>query len=283
MRPLSRPHFRLHFLLNRRRYHQPSYQLSGYHALITGASRGIGLTTAHLLASLGCTLTLISRSSPALSSALSSLPNPDLHTTIPGDISQRTFWSSLHEKLPKTQRLDILINAAGITHQSLFVRTSEDVIDDVVRTNLVGTMLAAKWAGKRMVRQGRKHERDQDKVSSAVGKGVIINIASLLGVQGGYGSAVYAASKAGVVGFTRSLAAEMGLSGVRVNAVLPGYVNTDMTDAMTAEAREQAVSRIPLKRFGETGEVAEAVLFLIMNGYAHNCVLNLDGGLSATK
>ncbi|KAF2227075.1 hypothetical protein BDZ85DRAFT_174787, partial [Elsinoe ampelina] len=237
-------------------------------ALITGASRGIGLSTAHLLASHGCHLTLIARTPSTLSTALSTLPSPapssPPHRVVAGDISSRSFWHDLDKTIPRQERVDVLVNSAGISHQSLFLRTSEDLVEQVVGTNLMGCLWGAKWAGKRMV-----------------GKGVIVNVASLLGTHGGMGSAAYAASKAGVVGFTRALAAELGPSGVRVNAVLPGYVQTDMTDAMTPEAREQAAARIPLKRFGTADEVADAVLFLIQNGYAHNCVLNLDGGLSA--
>ncbi|KAF2152422.1 NAD(P)-binding protein [Myriangium duriaei CBS 260.36] len=243
---------------------------SGPHAIITGASRGIGRSIAHHLAQQGYTLTLISRNPDVLTSTASSLPNASTHTTLPGDISSRTFWSSLPKSLGP---IDVLVNAAGLTHASPFLRTSEDLVEDVVRTNLLGTMWGCRAVGRRMMRQ--PHHGDK-------GRGVIVNVASLLGVQGGVGSAAYAASKAGVVGFTRALAAELGPAGIRVNAVLPGYVGTDMTDAMAAEARDQALSRIPLKRFGTADEVADSVSFLIRNAYAHNCVLNLDGGLSAT-
>ncbi|KAB8293914.1 hypothetical protein EYC80_009387 [Monilinia laxa] len=112
-------------------------------------------------------------------------------------------------------------------------------------------------------------------------EGCIINISSLLGIKGGRGSAAYAASKAGVLGLTRALAAEMGGSGIRVNAIVPGYIETDMTRAMTDIARKEALNAIPLSRFGDASEIADAAVFLATNKYANNCVLNLDGGLSA--
>ncbi|KFY85662.1 hypothetical protein V500_08229 [Pseudogymnoascus sp. VKM F-4518 (FW-2643)] len=111
--------------------------------------------------------------------------------------------------------------------------------------------------------------------------GCIINIASLLGVKGGRGSSVYAASKAGILGFTRALAAEAGPSGVRVNAVVPGYIETEMTSGMDPALFESTKNAIPLQRFGTAEEVADAAFFLAANQYANNCTLNLDGGLSA--
>lgn len=211
--------------------------LSGLHAIVTGASRGIGLSIAQLLASRGASLTLISRSAASLDSAHSSLPNPSQHHVLAGDVSSRSFWNEL--KLDKNERVDLLVNSAGISHQSLYLRTSEDLIENVVQTNLMGTMWACKSVGRKMLRQRSLAEDgkdgdgaggEKDKVRRAIGRGVIVNVASLLGVHGGLGSAAYAASKAGVVGFTRALAAELGPSGIRVNTVLPGYVSTDMTD-----------------------------------------------------
>ncbi|TVY22801.1 3-oxoacyl-[acyl-carrier-protein] reductase [Lachnellula hyalina] len=115
-------------------------------------------------------------------------------------------------------------------------------------------------------------------------EGCIINVASLLGLKGGKGSAAYAASKAGVIALTRALAAELGEKNVRVNVIVPGYVETSMTrgTVMTPDAHSAALNAIPLKRFGLPSEIADAAVFLATNKYASNCVLNLDGGLSAT-
>ncbi|KAK4983735.1 hypothetical protein LTR66_006087 [Elasticomyces elasticus] len=172
---------------------------------------------------------------------------------------------------------DVLVNAAGVTHSSFLVRMSEAQIHEILQTNLTGTILASRWAAKNMLRNKKSGSGLSD-----MDRGCIINVASLLGLQGGAGSSVYAASKAGVLGFTRALASELGPAGIRVNAIVPGYVETDMTDSMSAKAREDALARIPLKRFGVVDEIAEAAVLLATNRYANNCVLNLDGGMSAT-
>lgn len=138
------------------------------------------------------------------------------HHVACGDVSEHEFWKTL--KLPG-DGVDVLVNAAGITHASLLLRTTPSSIQSIVQTNLMGTMWASQIMAKKMLRNK----------PSDTGKGCIINIASLLAIHGGAGSAAYAASKAGVVGLTRALAAELGPAGVRVNCVLPGYVETDMT------------------------------------------------------
>lgn len=155
--------------------------------------------------------------------------------------------------------------------------------------------LRGKQVGLRAQRSdGPEQQSKEIEVSNAP---VIINVSSLLGVQGGYGAVAYAASKAGVLGFTRALAAEYAAHGVRVNAIVPGYVETDMTRGTSFKGRSystlvelkssldlntsELAQRIPLGRFGKPEEVAQAALFLAQNQYAHNCILNLDGGLSA--
>ncbi|GAB7338710.1 hypothetical protein MBLNU457_5428t1 [Dothideomycetes sp. NU457] len=254
---------------------------------VTRGSRGIGHAIASTFADLGASCTLVGRNSSTLETATSSLANPFSgdHTYITGDISSADFWSKLSlpyksssdhgpSKRPRDRRIDVLINAAGVTHSSLLLRTTETQINEVIQTNLMGTLWASRAIGKKMLRQAADEGSGE--------KGCIINISSLLAVHSGIGAAAYAASKAGVGGLTRALAAELGGSGIRVNAVLPGYVQTDMTDAMTEEAREKARNRIPLKRLGTPSEVADATVFLAANAYANNCILNLDGGLSAT-
>ncbi|MCJ1433452.1 hypothetical protein MMC27_002814 [Xylographa pallens] len=144
-------------------------------------------------------------------------------------------------------------------------------VEQVIQTNLMGTIWGCQIIAKAMIRQHREPSNTA----------CIINVASLLGIKGGRGSTVYAASKAGVLGLTRSLAAELGPSNIRVNAIVPGYVATSMTEAMTQEARSAALQSIPQKRFGTPEEIADAAIFLATNAYASNCVLNLDGGLSA--
>jgi NAD(P)-dependent dehydrogenase (short-subunit alcohol dehydrogenase family) len=268
------------------------------HVLITGGSRGIGLSIAKLFSHHSYRCTLISRSEASLQSAISHLhPCNPPHAYIAGDITLRSpgteFWSSTPDRafasvLPRPRgsenagsKIDVLVNCAGMSQARLFSQMGADDIHDILTLNLEAMMLGTRF----LIRQGylRGERRGQstgtDTVEGAGRKGpVIINVASLLGVSGGYGAVAYAASKAGVLGFTRALAAEYIAHGVRVNAIVPGYVGTDMTAKLD---EEQLQKRIPLGRFGEPKEIAEAALFLANNQYAHNCVLNLDGGLSA--
>lgn len=194
--------------------------LKGTFSIITGASRGIGRAIATTFANKGSQCLLIGRDEAALKETQSQCTSSSSqdHSIQTGDIGTRDFWTSI--SLPKFASSTpapqlILVNAAGITHASLLLRTSPSQIESVIQTNLMGTLWGSQIIGKQMLRQK---------------SGVIVNIASLLAIHGGAGSAAYAASKAGVVGLTRALAAELGSAGVRVNAVLPGYVKSDMTE-----------------------------------------------------
>ncbi|KAK4995080.1 hypothetical protein LTR66_005035 [Elasticomyces elasticus] len=268
--------------------------LENAHCVVTGGSRGIGLGIAKALALHGAACLLVGKNKLKLESAVQELDDLSLsrarqredgeerpgpkHLFTHGDINNGTdIWNSVSDAMKVSWAAsspDVLVNAAGVTHSSFLVRMSEAQIHEILQTNLTGTILASRWAAKNMLRN-KKSGSDMD-------HGCIINVASLLGLQGGAGSSVYAASKAGVLGFTRALASELGPAGIRVNAIVPGYVETDMTDSMSAKAREEALARIPLKRFGVVDEIAEAAVLLATNRYANNCVLNLDGGMSAT-
>ncbi|OBT65584.1 hypothetical protein VE03_05577 [Pseudogymnoascus sp. 23342-1-I1] len=224
------------------------------HVIITGASGGIGRAIASRFASEGAKCTLIGRTESKLQASLRELSALRDHRIVVGDVGKEAFWKDLAKKMKEDKdHCDVLVNAAGITHYSLLVRTPAARVDEVIDTNLRGTILGC----------------------------CIINISSLLGVKGGRGSSVYAASKAGVLGFTRALAAEAGPAGVRVNAVVPGYIETEMTSGMEPALFESTKNAIPLQRFGTAEEVADAAFFLAANQYANNCTLNLDGGLSA--
>jgi NAD(P)-dependent dehydrogenase (short-subunit alcohol dehydrogenase family) len=268
------------------------------HVLITGGSRGIGLSIARLFAQNAYRCTLIARSEPTLLTATASLaPLPShlpvapytaittAHGHIAGDITAGShFWSTnpslpFGAHLPKgddASRIDVVVNCAGVTQSSLFVKTSDEDVERIVDTNLSALMRGTRFLLRQRYIRGEVKQPD---VGSEGRKSpTIINVASLLGMSGGYGAVAYAASKAGVLGFTRALAAEYASHRVRVNAIVPGYVETDMTKDLNEESLKQ---RIPLGRFGTPEEIAQAALFLAENEYAHNCVLNLDGGLSA--
>lgn len=248
--------------------------------LITGASRGIGRAIAVAFAREGAGCLLVGRDETALKetydlcvSARGSVGRS--HAVLPGDITDTDFWSTL-DKNPcwesENGRLDVLVNAAGVTHASLLIRTSQLKVDNILNTNLSAAIQASRFAAKKML----KNSAEADK-----GAGHILNISSLLATHGGAGSVAYAASKAGVLGLTRSLSAELGSKGIRVNAICPGYVETDMTKAMSYAARDAAVAKVPAGRFGTVDEIADAAVFLCGNQYANNTVINLDGGLSA--
>jgi NAD(P)-dependent dehydrogenase (short-subunit alcohol dehydrogenase family) len=267
------------------------------HVLITGGSRGIGLSIAKLFSQHSYRCTLISRSESSLQSAISQLhPCTPSHAYIAGDITLRDpatkLWTTTPDRafgsaLPPPRgaenaasKIDVLVNCAGISQARLFTAASAEEISGILALNLEAMMLGTKFLMRQGYLKGKRLGHGIDKGEEIVEKKgpVIINVASLLGVSGGYGAVAYAASKAGVLGFTRALASEYITHGVRVNAIVPGYVATDMTASLN---EEQLQKRIPLGRFGQPEEIAEAALFLANNQYAHNCVLNLDGGLSA--
>ncbi|KAK3490220.1 uncharacterized protein B0T23DRAFT_443123 [Neurospora hispaniola] len=283
-------------------------------ALITGGGSGIGLAIARRLYLEGCSVTLLGRTESTLQRAQSYIlsypsrpshppPSPTSASAVPNDssvsasspasasapshqpsdtkrvsyhplnVTSASSWEDLLQSNLKGGRIDILINCAGITQRSPLMKTPVEEVEGLLDTNLRGTVLG--WGAD----QEDKGQGTQEGVKEGVQeRGVIINVASLLAQKGVIGTSVYAAAKAGVVGLTASLAHEYGRSGIRVNAVLPGYIETDMT---TGLKNPSILQQIPLGRFGTTDEVADAALFLIKNPYANNCVLNLDGGLSA--
>jgi 3-oxoacyl-[acyl-carrier protein] reductase len=201
------------------------------HVLITGGSRGIGLSIARLFAQNTYRCTLISRSEAALRSALDSLPAPadssSAHTCIPGDVSSASFWQDNFGQRRGDEPVDVLVNCAGISQNRLLVREDPASIQSIVDTNLTGMMIGTRQLIKAGYLKKRKGEEEEEDFSPC-----IINVASLLGLKGGRGAVAYAASKAGALGFTRALVEETAKSGIRVNAIVPGYVSTDMTTGM---------------------------------------------------
>ncbi|KAK4455230.1 hypothetical protein QBC34DRAFT_445484 [Podospora aff. communis PSN243] len=245
-------------------------RLLGRTAVITGASRGIGKAISMRFAMEGARVLMLGRSQEGLNDARNDI-NKLFGTQ---DTSSLRLDAQVHDvRIPEnwkyltrsTPNIDILVNCAGITQNSLLATTDLKPIEDILATNLQGAIYGCKWVGRQMIRNKKTNGQTS----------CIINISSLLASKGVSGTSVYAASKAGLLGLTTSLAAEYAPAGVRVNAVVPGYIGTDMTKDLVSKMM------IPLGRLGTPMEVADAALFLATNEYATNCILNLDGGLSA--
>ncbi|PGH36234.1 hypothetical protein GX50_00918 [[Emmonsia] crescens] len=200
-----------------------------------------------------------------------------------GDVGNPAFWGDEVKKLMDT--VDILINAAGISYTSLLPLTKDEHIIAMLRTNLQGTIFACRTMARRVMRGPSRQKSTDTNANISTFTKCIINISSLHATKGGVGAATYASTKAGVVALTRAIAAEGAgareWARLRANVIVPGYIETKMVGDLNPQVREQALQSIPLHRFGTAEEVADAAVFLAMNQYANNCVLNLDGGLSA--
>lgn len=243
--------------------------LKGKVAIITGAGKGIGRAIALEFIKLGAKVVVNYRSSIAQVEEL-------LHTikeaggdaiAVQADISKETEAKGLIEAAVKQfGRLDILVNNAGITKDNLLMRMSEEDFNSVLDINLKGTFLCTKHASTIMLKQR---------------SGKIINISSVVGITGNVGQTNYAASKAGVIGLTKATARELASRGITVNAVAPGFIETDMTERLPDKIKEASIANIPLKRFGTAMEIAGAVSFLASEAanYITGQVLQVDGGM----
>ena len=242
--------------------------LAGRVAIVTGGSRGIGLTSARLLAEDGASVVVSGRDAARLEAAvkdLESLGAPAM--AVAADAAKREDADRLVEATrERFGRLDVLVNNAGITRDQLLVRMKDDDWDQVLDTNLRGVFLMTRAVGKVMMRQR---------------SGRIINISSTAGAMGNAGQVNYAAAKAGVIGFTKAAARELAHWNVLVNAVAPGLIETDMTASLPVEAREALLGQVPLKRIGAAREVAEVVRFLAGDGgaYITGQTIHVNGGL----
>jgi len=185
------------------------------------------------------------------------------HFGVKCDVSNySSATSAIKETESHLGNIDILVNCAGISKDGLLVRFQEEDMKEVIDTNLVGSMYMCKAVSKGMIKKN---------------KGAIINIGSVIGIHGNEGQSVYSASKAGIIGFTKSLAKELGHKGITVNVVAPGYIDTDMTKNMV---KEKILPQISLNRFGTVEDVASSVLFLANSSYITGQILVVDGGLS---
>lgn len=247
--------------------HRP---LAGKVALVTGGGRGIGRAIATELARGGASVAVTYRGSQAAAEALAVELNRAFDVAVRPilcDVREASEIDRAFAEVKDTMgAVSVLVNNAGMTADNLVMRMSEEAWDDVLATNLRGTFLASKAALRDMIR--------------ARG-GRIVNITSVVGVSGNAGQANYAAAKAGIIGFTRSLAQEVASRGITVNAVAPGFVMTDMTAGLTDEQKEGIRQRIPMGRYGEASEIASVVAFLASDAasYITGQVINVDGGL----
>ena len=238
-------------------------------ALVTGASRGIGAAIAKKLAARGFMVIInYGHSSAAAEEVKNQIEQAGGQAVLmQGDVSSGDDVDRMFKDIKKTWgRLDVLVNNAGINRDTLLVRMKEDQWDTVLSTDLKSVFFTTKAAASLMMRQR---------------SGSIINIASVVGITGNAGQANYAAAKAGVIGFTKSVAKELAARGIRVNAIAPGFIETDMTDAIPEKIREGMLETIPLRRGGKAEDVANAVAFLASDdaGYITGQVLKVDGGM----
>jgi 3-oxoacyl-[acyl-carrier protein] reductase len=237
-------------------------------ALVTGASRGLGKAIALALAAEGATIAAVARSEDALKETVEAIRGAgSAAEPFALDVSDGTAAEALAEKVAaKFGHIDILVNNAGVTRDGLLMRMKSEDWDAVVNTNLKGAFNLTKPVGRMMVKQR---------------SGKIVNISSVIGLMGNAGQANYAASKAGLIGFTKSVAKEFASRGITCNVVCPGFIETDMTRDLGEDLRKKLLDRIPLQRLGQPEDVAGVVAFLCSPAanYITGQILTVDGGM----
>ncbi len=244
-------------------------KFSGKNVLVTGASKGIGAEVAKVLATYGLKVWINYRSKPELADAVKDAIEAEggNAAVIKGDVSIEADWSEMIKTIIDSDgELSYLVNNAGITKDKLAIRMSVEDFDDVINANLKSAFIGC---------------RDALKTMSKKRFGSVVNISSIVGEMGNPGQTNYSASKGGVNTMTKSFAKEGSARGIRFNAITPGFIRTDMTDELKPEVKENYEKNIPLGRFGEAKEVADAVAFLLSDhsSYITGEILKVNGGL----
>ncbi|HUP18997.1 MAG TPA: 3-oxoacyl-[acyl-carrier-protein] reductase [Gemmatimonadota bacterium] len=246
-----------------------SIDLTGKRALVTGGNRGIGRAIAETLADAGADVAVFARSADSVREAAAAIEAKGVRSlALIGDVGRpadvERAWAELQAAF---EGLDVLVNNAGITRDNLLLRMKPEEWTQVLDVNLSGAFHWCRMAVKPMIRQRW---------------GRIVNVSSIVGLTGNPGQANYAASKAGLIGLSKSLAAEVASRGVTVNVIAPGFIETEMTEALDEKQRAEYEARIPAGRLGTPGDVAHAVLFLAssMSDYITGQVVVVDGGLT---
>ena len=244
------------------------FDLKGKGALVTGASGGIGGAIARALHAQGANVVISGTNKEKLDALAADLGSRVF--VLPCDLRDRVAVAKLGEEAEKALgQVDILVNNAGITHDNLFMRMKDEEWDDVIAVNLTSVFILIRYILRNMMR--RRYGR-------------IVNIASISGVLGNPGQPNYAASKAGLVGMTKSLAREVSSRGITANCIAPGFISTPMTDALTPKQVEAIAAAIPAQKFGKPEDVAAAVVFLASDeaGYITGETMHINGGMVMT-
>ena len=241
-------------------------KLEQKNVFITGSSRGIGLAIAHKFASLGANVVLNSRGEISEELLAEFKPYGVKVLAISGDVSDFADAKRMvDQSIEEMGSVDVLVNNAGITQDTLMLKMTEEDFEKVLKVNLTGAFNMTQAVLKQMIKAR---------------EGAIINMSSVVGLMGNIGQANYAASKAGLIGFTKSVAREVANRNVRVNAIAPGMIESDMTAVLSDKVKDAMLAQIPMKQFGQAEQVAEVTAFLASQDYLTGQVIAIDGGLT---